>query len=96
MKHKSRSENIRKISMVEIKRALLDPSSVFKSPGEVIKDKDLTRDQKIEILRRWEYDAIELQVAEEENMQGQNGKILDEILNALREIKADYETQHPT
>ncbi|MGI9534078.1 MAG: hypothetical protein ACR2NW_03935 [Thermodesulfobacteriota bacterium] len=77
--------------MVEIKRALLDPSSVFKSPGEVIKEKDLTREQKIEILRRWEYDAIELLVAEEENMQGQNGSILDDVLKALNEIKADNE-----
>ena len=82
--------------MSEIKKALLDPSSVYKSPDKVLKDKSLTRNQKIEILRRWEYDAIELQVAEEENMQGQNGKILDEILNALHEINADYEFQHPT
>ena len=51
--------------------------------------------KKSEILRRWEYDAIELQVAEEENMQGQNGYILDEILNALHEINADYESHYP-
>ena len=82
--------------MSVLKKALLDPSSVYKSPDRVIKDKSLSRKQKIEILRRWEYDAIELQVAEEENMQGQNGKLLDEILNALHEIDADYESLHPT
>ncbi len=82
--------------MVEINKALFNPSSVFNSPSEVLKEKDLTRNQKIEILRRWEYDAIQLQVAEEENMQGQNGKILDEILMALKEINAENEFKHPT
>ena len=33
--------------MVDLKRALLDPSSVFKSPRDVVNDKNLTRDQKI-------------------------------------------------
>lgn len=82
--------------MVDIKKAFLDPSSVYKTPKEVINDKTLTRDQKIEILRRWEYDAIAIQVAEEENMQGKNGKLLDEILNALHEINADYESLNTT
>ena len=82
--------------MTDINRALLDPSSVYKTPKDVIQDKSLTREQKIEILRRWEYDAIEMQVAEEENMQGQNGKILDQILDALHEINADYESHHIT
>ena len=80
--------------MPDIEKAFLDPSGVYKTPKEVVNDKTLTRDQKIEILRRWEYEAIELQVAEEENMQGKNGKLLDEILNALNEINADYESQH--
>lgn len=82
--------------MVGIKKAFLNPSSVYNTPKEVVNDKTLTRDQKIEILRRWEYDAIELQVAEEENMQGKNGKLLDEILSALHEINAVYESLHTT
>ena len=81
--------------MVEINKAFLDPSSVYKSPGDILEDKTLSRNQKIELLRRWEYDAIELQVAEEENMQGQNGKILDEILKALNEINADPGPDYP-
>ena len=80
--------------MVEIYKALLDPSSVYKTPGDILKDKNLSRNQKIDLLRRWEYDAIEIQVAEEENMQGQNGKILDEILKALNEINADPESDY--
>ena len=44
---------------------MLDPTMVFKDPTDVIADENLSRDQKIEILRRWEYDARELEVAEE-------------------------------
>ena len=82
--------------MVDIRKALLDPSSIYNAPKDVLKDKTITREQKIEILRRWEYDAIELQVAEEENMQGNNANILDDILRALKELNAEYESQHPT
>lgn len=80
--------------MTKIKKAMLDPASEFKSPSQVIKDHNLSRDQKIEILRRWEYDARELDVAEEESMIGTNNNILDEILNALRELNADEDSKH--
>ncbi len=51
--------------MIDVKKAMLDPTMVFKEPKEVVANDELTRDQKIEILRRWEYDARELEVAEE-------------------------------
>lgn len=82
------------VEMSRFKRALLDPSRVFDTPNDIINDESLTRNQKIEILRRWEYDARELQVAEEENMQGTNGKLLDEILKAIHELKAEEEFKH--
>ena len=37
--------------MTDIDQALLDPTSVFRSPEDVLKVKDLTREQKIEFLR---------------------------------------------
>ena len=52
--------------MIDVKKAMLDPTMVFKDPKEVIANTDLTRDQKIEILRCWEYDAHQHEVAEEE------------------------------
>lgn len=45
---------------MDIEKAMLDPVSVFACPDEVFDDQSLTREQKIEILRRWEYDAREL------------------------------------
>ena len=52
--------------MIDVKQATLDPTSVFKEPTDVGADETMSRDQKIEILHRWEYDARELEVAEEE------------------------------
>lgn len=46
--------------MGNIDKAMLDPSIVYKNPGEVLNDRELTRIQKVEILRRWEYDALEI------------------------------------
>ena len=40
--------------MIDVKQEILDPTSVFKDPTEVVANEYLCRDQKIEILRRWE------------------------------------------
>ncbi len=69
--------------MTDIDKALLDPTSVFKAPEDVIKARDLTREQKIEILRRWEYDARELEVADDESMTGGNSDLLQRVLESL-------------
>lgn len=74
--------------MTDIKKAKLDPTAVYKSPGEVLEDNTLSREDKIEILRVWEYDAREIEVAEEENMPSSNSKMLDEVLSALKQLNA--------
>jgi hypothetical protein len=84
-------------------KALVDARAVFKRPEDVVTARDLTRAQKIEILRRWEYDAREIQVADEEGMtapppsEPQNAP-LDLILKALRSLGApsNPETSAPT
>ncbi len=80
--------------MTDLDRALLNPASIFASPDEVLAHEDLSHQQKIEILRRWEYDERELQVAEEENMAGGPSDMLDEILRALHELGAGVDTEH--
>jgi hypothetical protein len=44
---------MREVFMIDVEKALLDPGLVFKTPGEVLANNELTRAQKIEILRRW-------------------------------------------
>ena len=79
---------------MDIEKALLDPVSVFACPADVFGEPSLTREQKIKILRRWEYDARELEVAEEENMGGGPPDILDEILAVLHRLNAEVDLEH--
>jgi hypothetical protein len=82
--------------MIDVKKAVINPSAIFDKPEEVVERNDLSREQKIEILRRWEYDARELQVADEEGMAPSDPQpvILDAILNALRSLGAPADVEH--
>lgn len=75
---------------MDLDKALLDPASEFSSLADVVSDQSLSRDQKVKILERWEYDARELQVAEEENMAGGPGNQLDDVLAALNSLGARH------
>ena len=79
---------------MDIEKALLNPETVFSDPKAILDQKDLSREQKIGILRRWEYDARDLEVAEEENMAGGPPSLLGEILNALRRLDAPTDVEH--
>lgn len=79
--------------MIDVEKAVLDPGLVFKTPDDVLTEKDLSRDQKIQILHRWEYDARELQVAEEEGMEGPQPVSLADVLRALRSLGAPADTE---
>jgi hypothetical protein len=74
--------------MIDIQKALLDPTSVFAHPQDVVNHAQLSRDQKIEILRRWAYDAKELETATDENMTGGVEDRLSEVLKALKDLGA--------
>jgi hypothetical protein len=71
---------------VNLEQALRDPAAVFATPEEVAAHPALTREQKIEILRLWEYDAAEAEVATEEGMPGGDDSLLRGILLALDEL----------
>jgi hypothetical protein len=83
---------------VDVDQALLDPGSVFATPEELLAHDGLTTPQKIEILRRWEYDASENSVAVEEGMPDGNGDLLQRILLALEQLSGgiDMEQIGPT
>lgn len=53
---------------MDLERAMTDPARYFKQPAEVVEHEQLTREQKLKILRQWEYDALQREVATEENM----------------------------
>lgn len=78
----------------ELDKALLDPTSVFDAPQHVVDHENYSHEQKIKILKRWEYDARELEVAEEENMGSDVPSILDEVLNALHKLNVSPDIEH--
>jgi len=80
---------------IDFKVAVLDPTAVFRCPEDVLQREELTPAQKIEILRRWEYDARALEVAEEENMgSAEPSDALDRVLNALHALGASPDLEH--
>lgn len=86
--------------MNDYEKAKLDPTQIFSTPQEVLEREDFSRDQKIEVLRRWVYDAQLIAVAGEENMSplSQAPEIdLQDILKALHELDAEINlNDHPT
>mgnify|MGYP003571186566 CR=1 FL=1 len=79
---------------IDYEKALLDPADVFKTPEEVLQHGELSKEQKIEILRRWEYDASEVAVAEEEGMQGEKPLMLRRVALALEELTGGTWEKH--
>ena len=74
---------------MKLEQAMLNPTGTFSCPDEVCNEPTFTREQKIKVLRSWEYDTRELGVAEEENMGGGPPDLLDQVLQALHRLGAD-------
>lgn len=68
---------------------LADVSKHFANPKTLLAREDVTREQKLALLRQWEYDLHLLQVATEENMTG-DGPPGDNA-ETLREVRAAAE-----
>ena len=79
---------------IDPKRARLNPMAVFPTPDAVVEHPRLTREEKIDILQRWKYDACELEVAEEENMGGGEPSTLEQVLKALTALGVETDLEH--
>lgn len=64
----------------------IDPSSTYSVPSDVLNDKTLSKDAKIQILREWYYDAVRLQEASAENMTGGEPDRLQSVSDALLKL----------
>ena len=79
---------------MDFEKAKLNPAASFKSPQEVVSNQELSHEQKIDILQRWEEDATALEVAEEEGMPGPQPKLLQPIRDALHALNYWPDTEH--
>ncbi|MFO7812132.1 MAG: hypothetical protein R6V21_04115 [Pelovirga sp.] len=69
-------------------KSLINPADIYHDPNQVLQDESLTQEEKMKILKQWEYDARELEVAEEENMAGDAPSMLGEVLKAILKLEA--------
>jgi hypothetical protein len=71
--------------------ALLHPASAFAHPMDVVRDPDLTLNEKRAILASWASDACALEAAPDLRL-GSSGSVVswDEIMDALRALDKDY------
>ncbi len=69
---------------------LLDPADAFDSPDQVLTAEQLSREQKIQILRRWDDDAKLLLTAQSEGMQSSDSgsAVLKQVQSALETLGA--------
>jgi hypothetical protein len=70
----------------DFKDVLADPAGHFDRPADVVDAPSLSREQKIEILNRWEADSRELMVATDEGMGGGAPNRLGEVHAALQQL----------
>jgi len=79
---------------IDLDQALFDPGSVFSSPEHLLDHPNLSVAQKVEILRRWEYDAAEVAVAVEEGMPDRDDEdLLRRILLALERLTGGLDVE---
>jgi hypothetical protein len=79
---------------MDLEKAKLNPAAVFKTPQEIVSSQELSRERKLEILRRWEQDTMSMEVAEEEGMPGPQLKLLQPIRDALHALDYWPDTEH--
>lgn len=69
-----------------IDQIIKDPASHFASPNEVVENPGYSDGEKVEILRAWELDAYQRQIAADENMSGGEGPDLQQVEAALKRM----------
>jgi hypothetical protein len=67
-------------------QALLTPQKIFELPMEVVETESLTIKQKLKVLKRWEADAHDLEVATDESMSGGERSRLGEVRRAIDKL----------
>lgn len=75
-----------------------DVSKHFATPEALLAENSLTREQKLALLRQWEYDLHLLQVATEENMTGDaapgtNAEKLRQVHAAAEKLGAELDPE---
>ena len=87
---------LRTLDKEQFDAALVNPSTLFDCPRDVVGALGISDFQKIEILRCWDYDVRLEEVAQEENMSGDLPVHLSDIFEALNMLGAKAGHEHPS
>ena len=87
----------------ETKKGKLEkPADHYKSPDDIVKDKDLSPAEKRQALNTWEQDARQMLTASNEGMEGEQEGLdrrdshrLGEVVRAKDKIGAKPKRKHP-
>lgn len=80
------------MSKIDKEKALTNPASVFKKPEDIVKNCELTANEKKKALEEWELDTRLTAVAAEEGMTKDDDKAVDDNKKSpLPEIKKAQE-----
>jgi hypothetical protein len=77
-------------SQVDFEAALQDPKAFFAEPQDVANYPQLSRDEKLAILRQWEQDAIRLSASESEGMGGGEENMLGRVEHAIQMVREEH------
>jgi hypothetical protein len=70
-----------------VEQAIGDPTRAYATPMDVVRDDDLSVDEKRQILESWKQDAQLLSTAQAENMAGGERPHLQDVSLALTELE---------
>ena len=76
-------------SQFDFEAALQDPKAIFAEPQDVADNPQLSRDEKLAILRRWEQDALRLSASESEGMGGGEENMLGRVERAIQMVREE-------
>ena len=77
-------------SQVDLEAALQDPPAFFAEPQDVADYPQLSREEKLAILRRWEQDALRLSESESEGMGGGEENMLGRVKRAIQMVRQEH------
>lgn len=73
---------------------MMNPAVRFKAPEELQHEPGMTKQQKVDILERWEHDELNLAAAVNEGMCGEEPLLLARIADALGVLLDSPELDH--
>ena len=81
---------------IDYAKALDDPAAQFAAPDDIVAATGFTIEQKIALLRQWQFDESEIAVATEEGMPGGESRLLQQIAAAIAALDPDGASAAPT